>query len=587
MPKTTAPEFDAKTQENIVHWLHGHYDEKTKLEVREMVEKKPLEAIDAFYTNLEFGTGGLRGIMGVGSNRMNYYTVRTATQGLANYINSKVANGSVFISYDSRHHSKEFAEEAAKVLAGNGIHAYLTKDLRPTPLVSFGCRYKNCTSAIMITASHNPPEYNGYKVYWSDGGQVLPPNDVGIIDEVNKITDVNHIKSVDSVQNALITYVGEEVDQAYLAAISTLQIHPAMNLKNGHNLSVVYTSLHGTGITLVPEALKQCGFTNLHYVDDQIIPNGDFPTARYPNPEDRNALTLGIKKLEAVQGDLLIATDPDADRVGIAVRHKGETVLLTGNQVACLCVDYICQALEEQGKLPPRAAFIKSIVTSELFNEICKHYKRTCVEVLTGFKYIAEKIREWERNEKKGLQFLFGAEESYGYLLGTFSRDKDAVVSSALICELALWCKMHNKTLVDQLHELYRQHGVYNQKLYTINFEDTKEGKEKMSAGMQKLRDNPPTILDGELVVKIEDYQTGISNNVTEKKESLIELPKSNVISFHLEDRSKITIRPSGTEPKIKIYCEVVMKKFVDISGGINQATHKADQLITALKELF
>lgn len=353
MSKTTSPQFDAKTQENIVRWLHGHYDEKTKLEVREMVEKRPLDAIDAFYTNLEFGTGGLRGIMGVGSNRMNYYTVKTATQGLANYINSKVLDGSVFISFDSRHHSKEFAEEAAKVLAGNGIRVYLTKELRPTPLVSFGCRFKNCTAAIMITASHNPPEYNGYKVYWSDGGQVLPPNDIGIIEEVNKIIDVDLIKSVDSLDNPLIHYVGEEVDQAYLSAINTLQIHPEVNLKNGASLGVVYTSLHGTGITLVPQALRQCGFTNVHFVDSQIIPDGDFPTATYPNPEDRNALTLGIKRLEELKADLLIATDPDADRVGIAVMHKGDAILLTGNQVACLCVDYICQSLDEQGKLPP------------------------------------------------------------------------------------------------------------------------------------------------------------------------------------------------------------------------------------------
>lgn len=580
--------FDITTQKNIDSWLQGHYDEATKAEIRQMVENNPQEAVDAFFTHLEFGTGGLRGIMGVGCNRMNLYTVTTATQGLANYINSKMTNGSVFISFDSRHHSEEFAQESAKVLAANGIKVYITKDLRPTPLVSFGCRYKKCTAAIMVTASHNPPEYNGYKVYWDDGGQVLPPHDTGIIAEVNKITDVNQIKRVDDFKNPLIEVVGEEIDHAYLEAIATLQTHREMNMKRGKELSIVYTSLHGTGITLIPQALKQSGFTQLSYVDDQIIPNGDFPTATYPNPEERKALELGIKKLEEIQGDLLIATDPDADRVGVAVRHHGKTVLLTGNQMACLSVDFLCRSLLDHGRLDSRATFVKSIVTSELFHAICTSYKRRCVNVLTGFKYIAQKIREWERDDNETNKFLFGAEESYGYLLGTFARDKDAVVASVLFSELALWCKMKGHTLVDYLHELYRKHGIYNQKLLSLTFEDSKIGKEKMAAGMNKLRENPPKELDGTLITKIEDFQTSTETvllETGEKTTTSIAFPKSNVISFTLQDGSKVTVRPSGTEPKVKVYCEVVVKKFMDVKEGLQQANEKADKFIAATQK--
>lgn len=553
--------FDAATQKNIDSWLHGHYDEKTKQEIREMIEKHPQEAVDAFFTKLEFGTGGLRGVMGVGSNRMNFYTVMTATQGLANYINKNATDKSVFISYDSRHHSKEFAEAAARVLAANGIKVYLTKDLRPTPLVSFGCRFKKCTAAIMVTASHNPPEYNGYKVYWDDGGQVLPPHDKGIIAEVNKIDDVDQIKSLDTLESPLIEFVGEEVDRGYLDAIATLQIHPEMNHKRGKELSIVYTSLHGTGITLVPEALRQSGFTQLTFVDKQIIPDGDFPTATYPNPEERKALELGIQKLEEIHGDILIATDPDADRVGVAVQHQGKTVLLTGNQMAALSVEFLCRTLNEQGRINSKSTFVKSIVTTELIQAICTYYKHNCVNVLTGFKYIAEKIREWEKTKEK--TFVFGAEESYGYLLGTFARDKDAVVSSVLFCEMALWCKINGKTLVDFLHELYRKYGIYDQQLRSLKFEESKAGKEKMAAGMKRLRENPPAELAGVKVTQVEDFY-----------------PQTNMIAFTLEDGSKITVRPSGTEPKVKIYCEVIIKNYVEVAVGLQEANRKAEALI-------
>lgn len=583
-----ATQFDATTQKNMDSWLQGHYDEKTKTEIRKMIEEKPQEAIDAFFTKLEFGTGGLRGIMGVGSNRMNLYTVTTATQGLANYINANVKNGSVFISYDSRHHSKEFAEASAKVLAANGIKVYITRDLRPTPLVSFGCRFKKCTAAIMVTASHNPPEYNGYKVYWDDGGQVLPPHDKGIIDEVNKISDVDQIKKVDSMENPLIEVIEEDVDEAYLAAIATLQIHPDMNMKKGKELSIVYTSLHGTGITLVPLALRQCGFTNITFVDDQIIPDGDFPTATYPNPEERKALELGIHKLEQINGDLLIATDPDADRVGVAVMHHGKTVLLTGNQMACLSVDFLCRSLLEQGRLSSKGTFVKSIVTSELVQAIATSYKHLCVNVLTGFKYIAEKIREWEKDDSGSRQFIFGAEESYGYLLGTFARDKDAVVSSVLFSEIALWCKVNGKTLVDYLHELYRKHGIYDQKLKSIKFEESKAGKEKMAAGMKRLRDNPPTELAGVPIVKIEDFQTSIETFFGDTSTTgTLSFPKTNMIAFTLKDGSKVTVRPSGTEPKVKIYCEVVVKNYIGVQEGLHEGNKKADAYIAATERLM
>lgn len=578
--------LDSATQTNVNKWLNEPYDQETKAKIRELLNDNPQQIVDSFYTNLAFGTGGLRGIMGVGTNRVNNYTVRAATQGLANYINSQPKDQqefSVFIGYDSRNQSRTFAEESAKVLAANQIRVYLCKHLRPTPLVSFGCRYKTCTAAIMITASHNPPEYNGYKVYWNDGAQVLSPHDKGIIEEVNKITGPLLVNAVDSLQNALIKEVEEEIDNPYLDAIQTLQLHPENNKCNGKNLSIAYTSLHGTGITLMPKALERCGFTNVHYVEKQIIPDGNFPTAHSPNPEELAALKLGIETMRKHHCDLLIATDPDADRVGVVVSHKGEPIALNGNQTAAICLEHICQALTLQNCMPQKGAFIKSIVTTELFQAICDNYQKPCFNVLPGFKYIGEYIRNWEK-DPQGFQYIFGGEESYGYLLGTIVRDKDAISSSALICEAALIAKQEGKTLVDKLNDLFYKYGVYEEKLVSVKFPDSKEGKEDMQEGMARLRKEGLKEINGISVKTIEDYLSRVRTYISTGKTEPIALPASDGLSFWLDDGSKVTIRPSGTEAKVKLYCGVVKK----VEGSIEQTkelcgTH-ADQLLEFLK---
>lgn len=582
--------FDPVTQKNVDLWLEGQYDEETKATIKQLLLEDPKQIIDAFFTNLTFGTGGLRGIMGVGTNRMNFYTVRAATQGLANYIlkhpQKTDKEDAVFIGYDSRHHSREFAEETAKVLAGNGIKVYLFKDIRPTPLVSFACRYKKCTAAVMITASHNPPEYNGYKVYWSDGAQLVPPHDLGVIAEAARIVDPTQVKTVGSISHFLIEEVGTEIDEAYLEAIRTLQNYPQINQKEGHQLKIVYTSLHGTGITIVPNALKEWGFTQLAFVEPQIIADGSFPTVRVPNPEEHAALKLGIDVMQKTQSDLLIANDPDADRMGIAVAYKEEAVLLNGNQICALLLEHILEALTKQNRLPAKAAFIKTIGTTELFQAICNAYQRPCFNVLTGFKYIAEKIHEWEVLSD-GYQFIFGGEESYGYLIGTYARDKDAVVCSALICELALQAKLDGKTLVDKLYDLYRKYGIYQEKLLSINFGETKEGKEQMTLGMQKLRaSHLATIVDSP-VIAIEDYETSVKFYLKTGQTEPITLPKSDVLLYWLEDGTKVMVRPSGTEPKVKIYCGLVEKSFNGISEGIETAKKRCDEVLLFMKKLL
>lgn len=579
--------MDPITQKNVEMWLKGDYDEETKSEIRNLLKTHPEEIIDSFYTDLKFGTGGLRGIMGVGSNRMNNYTVRAATQGLANYLNqqAKPSQGhSVFIGFDSRHHSKQFAEESAKVLAGNGIKVYLFSDLRPTPLVSFGVRYKQCSAGIMITASHNPPDYNGYKVYWNDGAQVLPPHDVSIIAEVEKITDLKQIKTVGDLNHPLIEKILESVDKAYLEAIFPLQFYPKVNQKEGKNLKVVYTSLHGTGITLVPKALQQAGFSQIAYVDSQIIPDGNFPTAHFPNPEEKEALKLGVEKLKAIDGDILIATDPDADRIGVVIHKQGDIQALNGNQMACICLHHILEALTQQERLPPRAAFIKTIVTTELFKVISHAYKRECFDVLTGFKYVAEKIRQWEQ-EPNGFQYIFGGEESYGYLLGTQTRDKDAITISVLACEAALKAKMQRKNLVDVLNEIYQKYGLHLEKLLSVKFEESKAGREQIEKSIERLQKNPPTEIKGIPVVALEDYQKSIKTYLKDKKTERITLPKSEVLIFWLEDGSKLIIRPSGTEPKIKIYGGFTTSNFKSIQDGEVFLNKHADELLEALRQ--
>ncbi|MDF2550313.1 MAG: pgm, partial [Chlamydiales bacterium] len=444
--------LDDATRKNVTTWLSQDYDVATKEEIRRLLKNSPRELTDAFYTTLEFGTGGLRGLTGVGCNRMNRYTVQYATQGLANYLKSQFKKASeplkVAISFDSRLSSNEFAEETAKVLAGNGIQVFLFKELRPTPVLSFACRHKKCHAAIMVTASHNPSNYNGYKVYWNDGAQVVFPHDKGIIKEVQQVKAPTQVHLA-PMNSPLISYLDESLDEAYLNALAALQIYPKECQKLGGALKVIYSNLHGTGITVLPKLLERFGITNLSFVEEQKKPDGSFPTVKSPNPEEREALQLGIKQMEREKADLLIATDPDADRVAAVVMHDGQPAIIDGNQMACLLLEHVLEGLSSKGKLPKNGAAVKSLVTSELFGRIAAAYQVPCLNVLTGFKYIAEKIREWEQTGAH--QFLFGGEESYGYLFGTNSRDKDAIISATLIAEMAALAKAKGQTLVDRL----------------------------------------------------------------------------------------------------------------------------------------
>lgn len=563
--------------DTMTHWLEGDYDEATKAEIRRLEKEDPQELEDAFYTNLSFGTGGLRGIMGVGTNRMNGYTVRAATQGLANYLMTQQGK-SVVIGYDSRHHSREFAEEAAKVLAANDIEVFIYKELRPVPIVSFGVLHKKATAGIMITASHNPPKYNGYKVYWDYGGQVLPPHDQGIIDEVNKITDNKQVKITDF-SNRLIHEIDDEIDNAYIKTIRDLQYHPGDNHTHGKELKIVYSSLHGAGITMVPPALNDWGFTNLSIVKAQAAPDGDFPTVTSPNPEEHSALALGIEELKKVNGDLLIATDPDTDRLGCVVMHENKPFFFNGNEIACLLLEHICRSLKP---MPPKAMFVKTIVTTELFRAIAEHHGAGCLDVLTGFKYIGQKIAQWENESVAPHHYIFGGEESYGYLLGTHVRDKDAIISATCLAEAALQLKRQNKTLVDLLYEIYQTYGIYREKLASLTFEG-KEGAEKMAAMMKNLRSNPPTILADQPVEIMEDYLTHTRHHISTKHTETLTLPASNVLRFWLADGTKIVIRPSGTEPKIKLYVALHDKHHHSDTHALEKALEKGDKRLDSL----
>lgn len=576
------------SDKKIAEWLEGPFDEASKQEIRRLEKENPEELKDAFYQDLDFGTGGLRGIMGVGTNRMNLYTVGKATQGLANYIRS-LGGGkhSVLIGYDSRNNSKAFADEAAAVLLGNGIDVLLYKELRPVPLVSFGVRYKKCIAGIMITASHNPPQYNGYKVYWSDGGQVLPPHDRGIIAEAEKVTSPRDIKRGDSKQAKLID---GEIDTFYLTNVRNLQLHPGENHTHGGQLRVIYTSLHGCGITMVPRLLRDWGFTDVELVNVQCKPDGNFPTVKSPNPEEKAALKLGTEQMVASKADLLIATDPDTDRMGAVVRHKGHSVILNGNELACIMLEHICRALHESKQMPPKPTFIKTIVTTELFKEIVDHYKAICLDVLTGFKYIGQKMTQYEEEEKAGVtshHYLFGAEESYGYLYGTHVRDKDAIICSALLCEAALHQKLQGKTLVDLLYDIYRRQGIFREKLVSITLEGH-EGQEKIKTIMSNLRSNPPRVIGNIPVISIDDYLTHKTTILSSNTHEPLTLPKSDVLRFWLNDGTKLVIRPSGTEPKLKIYCGVKEKHhFTDdhsLEKALIKADHRALEMIAHLK---
>ena len=528
--------------ENAKSWLLGDYDEQTKAEIHALIDSGDTTALeDAFYRRLEFGTGGLRGIMGVGTNRMNRYTVGMATQGLANYILKNVKGElSVCISFDSRNNSAEFAKITAEVLANNGIRVWLYDRLRPIPLLSFAVREKKATAGVMITASHNPKEYNGYKVFWSDGAQIISPVDKDIVAEVNAITDPSMVKFEAGDVCAEITLMGAEMDKAYMDAVTTLMLSPE-SVERHKDMKIVYTPLHGSGVRIVPALLDRIGFRNVYHVPEQDISDGNFPTVKSPNPENGEALSMAVKVADRENADLVLATDPDADRVGIAVRdNDGKMVLLNGNQTGSILTYYILRRRSELGRLSPKNYCVKTIVTTELLRAICDKYGVRLYNVLTGFKYIADIVR---RNEVDGGEFVCGGEESYGFNVGQFVRDKDAPISCAMVAECAAWAADQGKTLYQLLQDIYAEFGYYKEGLVSL-VREGKAGADEIAAIMVDMRNNPPKELGGTPVVKVIDYlkpeETG--------------LPASNVLQFYSAEGDVVSVRPSGTEPKIKFY---------------------------------
>lgn len=543
-------QVDQKILERAQKWLDDGFDQEARDEVKNMIDNDPKELVESFYKDLEFGTGGLRGIMGVGTNRMNKYTVGMATQGLANYLLKmfkKTDQISVAIAHDSRNNSDYFARITAEVLSANNIKVYLFDGLRPTPELSFAIRHFKCQSGIVITASHNPKQYNGYKAYWDDGGQLINPHDVNVIDEVKKIKSVNEVRFQGKPEN--IEVIGKEVDEIYLNEILKHSLSPDI-IKKHKDLKIVYTPLHGTGTKLVPEILKKFGFENVYDVPEQSIPDGNFPTVKSPNPEEPLALEMALEKAREVDADLVMATDPDADRVGIAVKNQmGEFVLLNGNQAASLLIYYLLNQWKENGKLTGKEFIVKTIVTTELLVDIANDFNVKYFDVLTGFKFIADKIREYEGK----LKYIAGGEESYGYMVGDFVRDKDAVSACALLAETTAWAEYNGKSLYELLIEIYLKYGFYKERLLSV-VRKGKSGAEEIQLMMERFRNNPPEKINGSKVVQIKDYLLKKDMDILTGDAKTIDLPKSNVLQFFLEDGSKISMRPSGTEPKIKFY---------------------------------
>ena len=536
-------------------WLGKEFNEETRREVQEMLANDEKKLIDAFYQDLEFGTGGLRGIMGAGTNRMNIYTLGMATQGLANYIIKQCGNSDirVAIAYDCRNNSRYFAETTANIFSANGFNVYLFESLRPTPELSFAIREYKCQSGVVITASHNPPEYNGYKAYWNDGGQVVAPHDEAIIDEVRKITSVGKIKFDGKKEK--IKIIGKETDDLFLKEVHKMSLNPEV-IKKFSDIGIVYTPIHGTGIKMVPPALKMFGFTNIISVPEQDITDGNFPTVKSPNPEEPDALKMAISKAIETGAELVMATDPDADRLGLAVKNrKGEFILLNGNQTGVILVWYILSQYKERKKYKGNEYIIKTIVTSDLLEKIADWYNVEYFNVLTGFKFFAELIRKNEGSKK----YIGGGEESYGFLPGDYVRDKDAVASCALAAETAAWAKSKGKSMFELLLDIYVQFGFYKEKLINI-VRKGKEGADEIKAMMTAYRNNPPEIINNSRVIKINDYERQISYDIIKGSKTTIDLIKSDVLQFFLEDGSKISVRPSGTEPKIKFYFSVNTK---------------------------
>lgn len=550
--------LDSTAEKNIKTWLKGRYDQTVKDEIQQLIDvENTSQLTDSFYKNLEFGTGGMRGELGVGSNRMNKYTVGAATQGLANYLNKCFVGEDikVAIAYDSRNFSPEFGQIAADILSANGITVYLYKALRPTPQLSFTVRELGCQSGIVITASHNPREYNGYKVYWVDGSQVVAPHDKNIVSEVNAITNVKDIKFKGVKKR--IKMIGEVLDKKYLKAVKSIAVSPRI-IKKQKDLKIVFSSIHGTGITMVPPALAQLGFENVTIVQEQATPDGNFPTVIYPNPEEKEAMSLALKKAQEIDADLVIATDPDADRVGMGVKNpKGEWQLLNGNQAASLIIFYLLKAWKSAGKLSGNEFVCKTIVTTDLIDAMAEKAGVKCYNTLTGFKYIAQVIRELEGKQT----FIGGGEESYGYLIGDKVRDKDAIASCAMIAELTAYAKHKGISLFDFLADMYKTFGFYYEGLISVT-KKGKTGAEEIQQMMTDFRNNPPKTLAGSKVIRMDDLGMLKRTNtktgeVTEIESGKMGMEASNVLQFFTEDGTKFTCRPSGTEPKIKFYIGV------------------------------
>ncbi|MEO5909217.1 MAG: phospho-sugar mutase [Ginsengibacter sp.] len=570
--------MNTKTENKINEWLTGNYDEDTKSQIQQLQKDDAVQLEDAFYKDLEFGTGGLRGIMGVGTNRMNKYTVGMATQGYANYLKKCFPEVKVTIAHDVRNNSRKFAEIAAEIFAANDIKVFLFESIRPTPELSFTIRTLKCQGGLVITASHNPKEYNGYKAYWNDGGQLVPPHDKNVIIEVEKIKALSDVKWTGKSEN--ITIIGGDMDKAYLEMVKGLSINPEACIQE-HDLKIVYTPIHGTGIMLVPKALAAYGFDNVHIVEEQATPNGNFPTVIYPNPEEKETMSIGLKKAKELDADILLGTDPDADRVGVGVKNNhGEWVLLNGNQTAMMVFNYIIEARKNKGIAKPNDMVIKTIVTTDLIDKIAAKNNIACYNTLTGFKWIAELIREKEGKEN----YVVGGEESFGLMIGDKVRDKDSVSAVAMICEMAAVEKEKGQTLFQKLMELYVEYGFYYEKLISLTKKGM-NGSKEIADMIQGYRDNPPSEIAGSKVVEFLDYELQLNKNLSTGESKKIALPKSNVLQFITEDGSKISARPSGTEPKIKFYFSINMplRSVDDFDKTKDLLDEKIDLIISSL----
>lgn len=569
--------MDIKIKEKAQKWLDSNIDEESKQSITKMLQSSNEdELVDAFYKDLEFGTGGLRGVMGVGSNRINKYTVGMATQGLSNYLLQTYPgeNISVAIAHDSRNNSRYFAQVTADVFSANGIKVYFFDDLRPTPELSFAIRTLGCQSGVVLTASHNPKEYNGYKAYWNDGGQLIAPHDKNVIREVGKIEGINAVKF--DKDDSKIQIIGKDIDDQYLNMLKGLSLSPDA-IERQKDLKIVFTPIHGTAIKLVPPALEKLGFTNVHIVQEQAKPDGNFPTVVYPNPEESEALDIALKQATEIDADILMGTDPDADRVGIAAKNPhGKFQLLNGNQTGSMLIHYLLKMWQEKGKLDGKQFVAKTIVTTDLIEKIAQHFEVNCYDTLTGFKYIAALIREKEGQE----EFIGGGEESYGYLFGDKVRDKDAVASCVMIAEMAAYVKDQGMSLFDFLLDTYLKFGLYHERLHSLT-KKGKSGVEEIQQMMLDLRNNPPKTIGGEKVVKIIDYQEGKEKDMLNGDIKPIDFPESNVLQFFTEGGSKISARPSGTEPKIKFYFSI--RGELDNKSDYDKKVQQLEEKISAI----